>query len=506
MEQTGSTTKRLRRGKRTRKIIDRGDADKGDTDIGDNVGGNSNNTCAKFDSTSKWTLEYVTCVLLIGIIEYISLYVSFPYNTCRGDKKIDRYRDYMGKKTFKMTKNEFMRKLWINETQYEELTKNNMIKPNYNDTDAAVAEAILTYYVVLVDGRQAIYDNEELILENIKTNFSDEQLFGVNSELLNKSKENFIEFCSLDQAENIKLRNILSLPLIEFYVKVEESYIRSKSEIEKINEDKDIHKIMWSPELDDLEIEYNHINGSKKSILTLLNSRVKNKNEMIQLMNEADKNDTYQCILPTLRAMTGNKKDEKVIDDYVKSILGIFSFNRNNEIMIGGLNFTIRSSSISIASGVDVMLYDKGFYKGNLIIEDKIHNSNIGDSGEAQLVGKMIAHYIQLFTIQGKLYIENCKQVTIYGVLFTGFIPTIYKITFNKETLENILENQKKHLNGNTPTRKLPNLVSQFVLFDKELDLIKNPGARNYTYYVLELLRRIVLFDSNAYIVCNIVP
>ncbi|OMH84092.1 hypothetical protein AX774_g2389, partial [Zancudomyces culisetae] len=476
MEDIGSLTEGPSRGKRARK---------------DSVGSDSRTSSTKINSTSKWTVKYITDDFPVDIKRFDSLYPTDLHNRCIVNKELGRYKDYIDKRTARMTKDELMQKFYINKTQYEELTKNKKIKPDYNGIDATVAEAILSYYVVLVDCEQLIYDNGELILENFRTTFSDEEVFGVDSEFLHSAKENFIKFISREKDKNNKIKYILSLTLIEFYKKLEESYIRSKSELAKGQQKKekekekeeDEHKLLCFHGLDDIETEYTRISGSKKSILTLLNSRAISENEILQLMSESDRNDSYQCILPTLRAMIGDENNEKFIDDYVKSILGILSFNKSHKIKIGSLNFNIRSSSISIASGVDVMLYDKDSYKGNLVIEDKTQNPTNGTNAKAQIIGEMFAYFLDLFSSEDGVDIEKCNEKTVYGILFIGLRPTIYKGHFTREVANQILQNQKNIKEMKTPPVKFLNLISKFVLFKGNPNLITSPGAQKPNVY-----------------------
>ncbi|OMH79969.1 hypothetical protein AX774_g6603, partial [Zancudomyces culisetae] len=402
----------------------------------------------KLDSTITWTVESIEACFST-FPEHEILYPDDLQVECIGDKEISRYRDYMGKRIRRMTKNELTQNFCINKMQYEELNKNKKLNPNYNGTGADDAEAIL------------------------KTTFSDEQLFGINEELLNKAKKRFMEFFGMKKEDKNKIKYILSLSLMDFYDKLEETYIRSKSELERING----NKSMSSSELNYIEAEYTHINGSKKSTLTLLNSRVDTEKEMIELMNEADRNDSYQCILPTLRAMTGNKKDEKVIDDYVKSILGIFSYNKNNSINIGSLNLRIKINNVSLSSQVDVSLFKENVTNYCIAVKNKTDIQYNIKNAEAQIIGEMFSVYMSQFTVDNKINLDRLKEKTVYGIVFIGLRPTFYKATFDSKTAELIIKNHKKYQNYEEITEKVSNVVSKLVLFKGIENLITSPGA-----------------------------
>ncbi|OMH85987.1 hypothetical protein AX774_g451 [Zancudomyces culisetae] len=493
MEDIGSSTEGSSRVKRARE---------------DSVESDSSISSENINSTSKWTLEYVTEDLLIGVNKRELNYISDEDSILKYNKKIGIYMEELSKGTENMTKSVLLMLLKGNESLYDKLLKDKKINLQYDDIDAAVVRSIFSSGVFLLDGMRITYKNNELKLLHRKTDFTDSEIFGVNSESLNEAKKLFMEFFDMEKKDKNKIKYILSLSLMDFYDKLEESYIRSKNELERINEDgdEDEDENMSSSELNYIENEYPHINESKKLILMLLNSRVGSKKEISRLMKQFGNSDLYRAINPVLRSMRDNKTYESVVNSYVQNILDIFRFNKNTELKIAQLYLKIDDSEIYIVSEIDVAIYNEFGIYCNIAIENKVDRNTDGSNGEAQLIGEMFALYLSHLKNNKSLRTEESNGITVYGILFQGLRPCIYKATFNEEIKTKVLENLKNHEKGENATHDLPNLVTKLVLFEDELDLIESPDARNFSYYILELLRRVILYSTNTYLVCNITP
>ncbi|OMH82981.1 hypothetical protein AX774_g3520 [Zancudomyces culisetae] len=410
MSDIGSSTEGSSRGKRARK---------------DSVGSDSRTSSTKINSTSKWTVKYITEDLLMGVNKHELNYQSDEDSIRKYNKNIGLYMEELSKGTINMAQDVLLHYLYIDETQFEEFTKNKTINPNYNDTIAIIVKRNLTSSVVLFEGKRVIYENGNLRLIYRKTDFTDSEIFGVNTEWLNEAKKRFMEFFGMEMEDKNKIEYILSLSLMEFYDKLEETYIRSKGEFERINEDEDEDENMSFPDLNYIETQYAHINKSKKLILTLLNSWVHSRYEITQLINEANTNDIYECIVPVLRSMRDNKTYESVVNSYVQNILDIFRFNKNTALKIAQLYLEIDDSEIHIVSEIDVAIYsDSGFYC-NIAIENKVDRNTDGSNGEAQLIGEMFALYLSHLKNSKSLRTELSNDVTVYGILFQGLTPCI---------------------------------------------------------------------------------
>ncbi|OMH86368.1 hypothetical protein AX774_g54 [Zancudomyces culisetae] len=126
---------------------------------------------------------------------------------------------------------------------------------------------------------------------------------------------------------------------------------------------------------------------------------------------------------------------------------------------------------------MDVGIHNAFRYNYYFAIENKIDNKHNSKNVEAQIIGEMFAVYTSQFNMDDEVKLDELEKKQ-----YTGF--------------------QVIYLNNEKPVHSLSDFVAGFTLFYGESDLITNPGARNYTYYIIELLRRVILYDSNAYMIC----